>query len=155
MPRKKSKASTKGSAFERQICKELSLWWTYEDRDDIFWRTSNSGGRAIRRSKKKKQTFGQYGDIQAVDPIGQPLMDVLTFELKCGYPGVSVLDGFESGLLRGRTLRVEQAKEAAHLADGGAGAVSPVSEPPDGTVTTTSSPTVAVLPDTGDTEVTE
>lgn len=37
------------------------------------------------RSKKGKSTFGQYGDIQAMDPIGQPLLDVFTIELKRGY----------------------------------------------------------------------
>ena len=75
----------KGSSFEREICKQLSLWWTYGIRDDVFWRTSGSGARAKTRSKTGKETFGQYGDIQATDPIGQKLIDVCSIELKRGY----------------------------------------------------------------------
>lgn len=75
----------KGSSFERQICKQLSLWWTHGKSDDVFWRTSTSGARATRRSKKGAPTFGQHGDIQATDPQGQPFIDVCSVELKRGY----------------------------------------------------------------------
>jgi len=74
----------KGSSFERKICKRLSKWWSGGNRDDIFWRSSQSGGRATQRAKKGKQTFGSYGDIAAVDPVGQPLMKMFTIELKRG-----------------------------------------------------------------------
>ncbi len=77
--------ANKGSEFERAICKELSLWWTNNKRDDVFWRTAGSGARAKTRSKSNKTTFGQCGDIQATDPIGQPLIDVCSIELKRGY----------------------------------------------------------------------
>lgn len=76
--------SKKGSAFERQICTQLSLWWSGGTRTDIFWRSSQSGGRATQRAKFGKRTFGSYGDIAAVDPIGQPLMRCFTIELKRG-----------------------------------------------------------------------
>jgi hypothetical protein len=78
--------SNKGTRFERKMCKLLSLWWTNNQRDDVFWRTSGSGARAKSRSKRNQSTFGQYGDIQATDPIAQPLMNVCTIELKKGYP---------------------------------------------------------------------
>lgn len=81
-----TKGSKKGSGFERDMCKQLSLWWTNGKRDDIFWRTAGSGARAKTRSKQKQSTFGQYGDVQATDPIGQPLMNLVTIELKRGYP---------------------------------------------------------------------
>jgi len=74
----------KGSSFERKICKRLSKWWTDGKRDDIFWRSSQSGGRATQRAKKGQRTFGSYGDITAVDPVGQPLMRMFTIELKRG-----------------------------------------------------------------------
>ncbi len=77
--------SQKGSSFEREVCTILSRWWTKGKRDDIFWRTSGSGARAKTRSKTKQTTFGQYGDIQATDPVGQPLIDLCTIELKRGY----------------------------------------------------------------------
>lgn len=74
----------KGSAFEREICKKLSLWWSEGDRDDIFWRSSQSGGRATLRARKGQSTYGSYGDIAAIDPIGEPLLKVFTIELKRG-----------------------------------------------------------------------
>lgn len=84
--------SNKGSQFERELCKEFSLWWTKGKRNDVFWRTSGSGAMAKTRSKHGGFAFGQYGDIQATDPIGQPLIDVCTIELKRGYSGGSIAD---------------------------------------------------------------
>lgn len=78
--------SGKGSQFERDISKLLSKWWTGGERDDVFWRSQQSGGRATQRAKKGKGTANQQGDIQAMDPIGQPLIDRVCVELKCGYP---------------------------------------------------------------------
>lgn len=75
----------KGADFERAICKELSLWWTEGANDCVFWRTSGSGARATMRRKSGKETANQEGDICATDPIGQPLIDMVTIELKKGY----------------------------------------------------------------------
>lgn len=82
----------KGADFERIICRELSLWWSEGKRDDIFWRTPQSGGRATSRGKQGKSTFGHHGDILATDPIGLPLLDFMTFELKCGYARDSLME---------------------------------------------------------------
>lgn len=76
--------SSKGSQFERTVCKQLSLWWTSGARDDVFWRVSQSGGRATQRAKSGRKTFGSYGDIAFVDPIGEPLLRLFTIELKRG-----------------------------------------------------------------------
>ena len=90
--KRRGRGMSKGSAFERLICKKLSLWWTDGDRDDIYWRTSGSGARAKVRSKTGQSTFGQHGDIQATDPIGQPLIDLCSIEIKRGYSGNSLQD---------------------------------------------------------------
>lgn len=74
----------KGASFEREICKKLSLWWTYDHTDDVFWRSSQSGGRATIRHRQGKRTAGSYGDICALDPIGEPLLKMFTIELKRG-----------------------------------------------------------------------
>lgn len=74
----------KGSSFERKICKRLSRWWSNGKRDDIFWRSSQSGGRASFRAQKGLSTYGHHGDIAAVDPIGEPLLKLFTIELKRG-----------------------------------------------------------------------
>lgn len=91
--------SHKGSAFERTLAKQLSLWWTQNDRpprDDVFWRSSQSGGRATERAKKGLKTAGSYGDICAIDPIGQPLLDLWTIELKRGSTIGTPWDLFDS-----------------------------------------------------------
>lgn len=75
----------KGQQFERDVCVLLSRWWTGGENDSVFWRTANSGGRATVRGKKGKTTRGQYGDICATDPIGQPFIDLFNVEIKRGY----------------------------------------------------------------------
>lgn len=87
-----TKGSHKGSSFERDFAKRLSLWYTKGERDDVFWRTSNSGGRAKARSKVGQHTHGQFGDIGATDPIGEPLLKIVTFELKRGYNKSTIHD---------------------------------------------------------------
>ncbi len=87
---KKGGGKRKGSSFEREICKQLSIWWA--GHDDIFWRTSSSGGRATTRHKGGNRCTNQYGDIAAVDPCGAALIDLVTIELKAGYNKVSLFD---------------------------------------------------------------
>lgn len=82
----------KGSKFEREISKELSSWWTEGQHDDYLWRSQTSGARATTRAKQGKKTAGQYGDIAATHPDAQPLVDVITFELKAGYSSRGVHD---------------------------------------------------------------
>jgi hypothetical protein len=52
----------KGSAFEREVCKRLSLWVTSNRRSDVFWRSAMSGGRATIHGTQVQQC----GDICAV-----------------------------------------------------------------------------------------
>lgn len=86
-------ASSKGPNFEREIPRDLSLWWSGGERDDIFWRVKGSGSRAKSRLRQHgKTTYGQHGDIKAEDPIGAPLIEVVTLELKNGYGKWSFLD---------------------------------------------------------------
>lgn len=89
--------SNKGSQFERDICKQLSLWWTKGENDDVFWRSASSGGRATQRKKQGKKTFGQDGDVQATNPIGQRLIDVTVIEIKKGYNKSTLVDLLDKG----------------------------------------------------------
>lgn len=75
----------KGADFERRFCKELSLWWSDRKQDDLFWRSSMSGGRSTVRHKTGKATAGHSGDICATAEISMPLTNLITFELKSGY----------------------------------------------------------------------
>ena len=88
----------KGSGFEREMCKKISLWWTNQTRDDIFWRTSGSGARATTRFRRSnKNTYGNSGDLKAEDPIGKPFTDVFTVEMKRGYKSWSIMDQIDHG----------------------------------------------------------
>jgi len=90
-----SNKASKGSNFEREICKKLSLWAAEGKRDDIFWRTSQSGGRATQRRKFGIDTVNSCGDISLLDnhfKLGKILMDKILIELKRGYSSMDVLD---------------------------------------------------------------
>jgi len=83
--------SRKGAAFERSLCAQLSLWWTGGDPlADLFWRSSQSGGRATTRQKKGLNASNHCGDITALHPLGSVLTDVMTLECKAGYPRASL-----------------------------------------------------------------
>ena len=93
----------KGSDFERSLCKKFSLWWTNNERDDVFWRTSQSGGRATERKKKGKTTAGSYGDMMSVSKVGKPFEDIFVMEFKKGYTKelsiLSIVDGKRKSIL--------------------------------------------------------
>lgn len=84
----------KGSGFERDICRLLSIWWTGEpDEDVVFWRTSTSGARATSRRKSGKQTNrAHHGDIGALNDDAAVLTSLLTIELKRGYKNAVIHD---------------------------------------------------------------
>ena len=85
--------SNKGSPYERTICKQLSLWWSGDEDQEVFWRTSMSGGRATIRAKQKLKTPNSYGDVGYLDTIGKPFIDKVLLELKRGYTkDISILD---------------------------------------------------------------
>lgn len=77
----KRKAPGKGSAFERDICKQLSKWVTHGKRADVFWRTAMSGGRSTVAQKKGK-VVRQSGDICAVSHEGVPFLSDWYVECK-------------------------------------------------------------------------
>lgn len=102
--------ASKGGRFEREICKQLSRWWSGNGRTDVFWRTSQSGGRATQRAKKGVGTYGSYGDIGILDPIGLPLLKRFTLELKCGNSYGGIGDLFDS---TGERLKLQKAFKQA------------------------------------------
>lgn len=87
----------KGSDFERHVCKELSLWWSGGDRDDMFWRTAGSGARSTVRAKKGVVTFNQCGDVAATDPDSVLFIKAFAVELKRGYPRATPVDLLDHG----------------------------------------------------------
>lgn len=82
----------KGGEYERKVAKILSKWWTNGERDDVIWRSQNSGGRATNRYQKGKSTANAQGDLAYSDEIAKPLFDIVTIEVKRGYPQTNPLD---------------------------------------------------------------
>ena len=83
----------KGAQFERDMCVTLSRWLTYGDKDDIFWRSAMSGGRAtVAHNKYGKRLSNQVGDISCIDPIGNYFISTFAPECKfyasLGYEGL-------------------------------------------------------------------
>lgn len=72
---KPGSGKVKGSNFERLICHKLSLWISHGEHDDLFWRSSNSGGRSTVMFKKGGQNRTQCGDITSIHPDGNCLTD--------------------------------------------------------------------------------
>jgi hypothetical protein len=79
--RKAGMGKRKGSAFERKVCEQLSLWITNDKDKDTLWRSSMSGGRATVHLKKGK-TNQQAGDICAVAVEGHRLTSIFYVECK-------------------------------------------------------------------------
>jgi hypothetical protein len=105
----------KGSRFERKVCVDLSKWWTNGKRDDVFWRSAGSGARAKTRGRRGKMTYGQSGDVAAIDPIGDPLIDFLTIELKKGYSKFTLSDLIDKPTSASQQIVekwIQQAKES-------------------------------------------
>lgn len=63
---RKGGGPTKGSKFERDIARRLSRWISNGKREDLLWRTSQSGGRAT-YAKMRGKDVRQVGDLCAVD----------------------------------------------------------------------------------------
>ncbi|MCK5235404.1 MAG: hypothetical protein KAR06_00350 [Deltaproteobacteria bacterium] len=79
---KKGGGKGKGSEFERGVCKDLSRWLSYQERDDLLWRSAMSGGRATVQFKKGKKASTQAGDLSSIDPLGHKLIDKFVVECK-------------------------------------------------------------------------
>jgi len=118
-----AKARNRGGKFERKMAKEFSLWWTGSVRDDIFWRTGGSGGRATVRTKAGKDTAGQYGDLAATHPGGAPLIDWATIELKRGHDSHTILHSLDA-TAKSKQSGFEQFIEQANQQHKDAGSVT-------------------------------
>jgi hypothetical protein len=113
--------SSKGGSFERQFCYRLSEWWTGDADSCVFWRTSQSGGRATVRSRKGKRTSGHHGDICATDPCAEPFFKLFCLELKRGYSRCSIQDLLDRPK-RAAKQEYEKWVEQAELSRKGSGA---------------------------------
>jgi hypothetical protein len=90
----------KGSEFERYCCRRLSLYVTKGKRDDVFWRSAMSGGRATLQLKQEIVNLAQSGDMTAIAPEGYELCARCLFEYK-NYANLDIPSGLfkQSGML--------------------------------------------------------
>lgn len=72
----------KGSAFEREVGKALSLWLTHGERPDIFARNVLSGGAFTVMEKAGKQSSRMPGDVMAAHPLGFDFLKRFSVECK-------------------------------------------------------------------------
>jgi hypothetical protein len=81
-PKPRSRGKAKGGAFERSVCKALSLWLSDGKAEDLFWRSAMSGGRATVGKQRGKDLRRQCGDVSAVSAEGCRLTDQYFIECK-------------------------------------------------------------------------
>lgn len=72
----------KGAAFEREVCRKLSMWLSNGVHEDVLWRSAMSGGRSTVAFKKGKKLAQQAGDISCIHPCGQKFIDRFFVECK-------------------------------------------------------------------------
>lgn len=106
----------KGSTFEREVCKHLSLWITQGKEEDVFWRSAMSGGRATNMRARRHWVHGGHaaGDICAVGDVGHEFTDTWFIETKF-YKDLNILSfvlGLEQGELHSFwTVAAREAKK--------------------------------------------
>ena len=83
---------SKGSAFERTICRSLTQWISGEEKPELFWRTAGSGAAATVDMRKGKKA-SMHGDIMSIDPLSAWLTDVFYIECK-SYKKLDILSLF-------------------------------------------------------------
>ena len=80
---RKGGGAAKGSAYERELCKRISSWFSGGETEDLFWRTSGSGSRATNRRRLGRSTNRfDFGDMKHEVPEGLPLSENLCWEFR-------------------------------------------------------------------------
>ena len=88
-------SKNKGSRFERAVCRDLSLWVSGGQREDVFWRSAMSGGRATIGLRRGASRGAQAGDVSAVVAIGERLLNHVVVECK-HYKELDLFSGLAS-----------------------------------------------------------
>ena len=78
-------SKAKGSGFEREIARKLTMWLTGQDKELYWWRSPNSGGV----STVSQINTEISGDLVALKPESIAINRLFNWELKTGYEGAS------------------------------------------------------------------
>lgn len=103
---RKGGGKVKGASFERDICRQLSLWISKGTQEDVYWRSAMSGGRSTVAFAKGKRLAAQSGDMSCIHPIGEAFASTFFVEMK-DYTDLNFI-----GLLKGKGHLVEFWAEA-------------------------------------------
>jgi len=87
-----SNGKAKGSIFERDIAKILTVWVSGSERPYLFWRSPSSG--VLQTISREKENTS--GDIISLAPEADFLTDVFSIEAKNGYPGADFWKHFKN-----------------------------------------------------------
>jgi hypothetical protein len=86
----RNNSKSRGSGFEREIAKTLTLWITGKEKPYVLWRTPSSGAMIT-----NKVSTDASGDIIAIMPEGRVITDVISMEAKVGYAEVDLMKHFK------------------------------------------------------------
>ena len=86
---------SKGAAFEREVCVMLSKWVTNGTREDVFWRSAMSGGRATVGFRHGRSLGSQVGDLSCIHPKGNHFIS--TFAIECKFYAKLDYEGLLTG----------------------------------------------------------
>ncbi len=87
---RKGGGKQKGASFEREVCRDLSLWVSDDEQEDVFWRSAMSGGRSTVAAAKGKRLTAQAGDLSCIHPIGNEFAKAFYVECK-SYRDLNIL----------------------------------------------------------------
>jgi hypothetical protein len=79
---RKGGAKAKGSLFEREVGRKLSLWLTNGEKPNIFARNVLSGGSFTITAKKGMETPNIPGDLMAASPLAFEFLSMFSVECK-------------------------------------------------------------------------
>ena len=101
----------KGQAFERAMCRRLSLWLSGGTNKNLLWRSSGSGARATQLRKTGTNLSVHAGDIAAIDPAGMAFCEV--FFIECKWYKTLQLQRLFYGVQHGLGLMWDKCKNQA------------------------------------------
>lgn len=87
---KQGMGKSKGSGFEREVCRYLTKWISGVETPYIFYRSPSSG--AVSTITKSNNISG---DVISVKPEADFFLDVFSIEVKTGYPKADFFQHFK------------------------------------------------------------
>ena len=91
----------KGSDFEREMCKQLSLWLSKGETDDLLWRNKGQPNRKVKGVRRLEQ----FGDMHSIGEKSVWFMNAVNVELKF-YKNLDLLELMDKPNSKGRLIEV-------------------------------------------------